>query len=90
MHGSRTRALSRSRTFITGAPECRHGPLGADPASGVVVGALGLVAAIADELTGRQALAAATLLYLASAPLSAVLAGAGALLEHRLPSSRGG
>ena len=52
-----------------------------------IVAALGLAAAVAGDLTARRAPATAALLYLASVPLTAVLAAVGAFLEVVLPRS---
>ena len=52
-----------------------------------IVAALGLAAAVAGDLTAQRAHAMAALLYLASVPLTAVLAAVGAFLEVVLPRS---
>jgi hypothetical protein len=69
----------------------RHGPwwgglLAAWIPAGLVA-ALAVVSAALGDLSGREVLGATALLYLASAPLTVVLAAVGALLETWLPRS---
>jgi hypothetical protein len=52
-----------------------------------IVAALGLATAVAGDSTARRVPAMAALLYLASVPLTAVLAAVGAFLEVVLPRS---